>query len=188
MHRKTIWKKDMSKKNNFIWKAIQTICWLIFAGYSVQTGALLFNFVYSLFNPIATYNLHLGLNLSGLYNNSQTLFVLVFILIIAVSGLKAFVFFIVLKLFKKLNLVKPFSENVSSIISKITYYAFTIGIISFIAQRLIQRLIEKGYNVGVVERYWDDGGVYLMMSAILFVITLIFQRGIELQKENDLTV
>ncbi|WP_337865365.1 DUF2975 domain-containing protein [Ignavibacterium sp.] len=178
----------MSKKNNFIWKAIQTICWLIFAGYSVQTGALLFNLIYSLFNPAATHNLHLGLDLSQLYSKSQSVYVFVFSLIISVSALKAFVFYIVLKLFKKLNLVKPFSENVSSIISKITYYAFAIGIISFIAQRLIQRLIEKGYNVGVVERYWDDGGVYLMMSAILFVITLIFQRGIELQKENDLTV
>lgn len=178
----------MSKKNNFIWKAIQTICWLIFAGYSVQTGALLFNFVYSLFNPVATHNLHLGLDLSGLYSNSQTLYVLVSILIIAVSGLKAFVFYIVLKLFKKLNLIKPFSENVSSIISKITYYAFAIGIFSIISQELIQRLIEKGYNVGIVERYWIDGGTYLMMSAILFVIALIFQKGIELQNENDLTV
>ena len=109
-------------------------------------------------------------------------------MIIGVSALKAFVFFIVLKLFKKLNLVKPFSETVSSIILKITYYAFAIGIISIITQQIIQRLIQKGFNVGVVERYWDDGGVYLMMSAILFVIALIFQKGIELQKENDLTV
>lgn len=178
----------MSKKNNFIWKAIQTICWLIFAGYSVQTGALMFNFVYSLFNPVATHNLHLGLDLSQLYSNSQLVYVFVFVLIIVISALKAFVFFIVLKLFKKLNLVKPFSENVSSIISKITYYAFAIGIISIISQQLIQRLIQKGFNVGVVERYWNDGGTYLMMSAILFVIALIFQKGIELQNENDLTV
>jgi len=48
--------------------------------------------------------------------------------------------------------------------------------------------LEKGYNIDLIERYWNDGGAYLMMSAILFVIALIFKKGIELQNENDLTV
>jgi uncharacterized membrane protein len=106
----------------------------------------------------------------------------------ALSALKAYVFFITLKLFKSLNLVKPFSENVSAIITKITYLTFSIGIISIIAQVLVSRLSEKGYNSSLAERYWDDGGAYLAMTAILFAIALIFNKGIELQKENDLTV
>lgn len=178
----------MSKRNDFIWKAIQTICWLIFAGYCVQTGALVFNYIFSLFKPIATHNLHLGLDLSELYVKSKSIYTLVFALIIAISALKAYVFFIALKLFKSLNLVKPFSENVSAIIKKITYYTFSIGIISFIAQELVSRLSEKGYNCGLAERYWDDGGAFLAMTAILFAIALIFNKGIELQKENELTV
>ncbi|MBA4250407.1 MAG: DUF2975 domain-containing protein [Chlorobiaceae bacterium] len=178
----------MSKRNNFIWKGIQVICWLIFLGYCIQTGALLFNFIFSLFKPIATHNLHLGLDLSELYDKSISNYTLVFALIIAISALKAYVFFIALKLFKSLNLVKPFSENVSAIITKITYLTFSIGIISIIAQELVSRLSEKGYNCGLAERYWDDGGAYLAMTAILFAIALIFNKGIELQKENDLTV
>lgn len=178
----------MSKRNDFIWKTIQTICWLLFAGYCVQTGALLFNYIFSLFKPIATHNLHLGLDLSELYDKSITIYSLVFTLIIGISALKAYVFFITLKLFKSLNLVKPFSENVSAIINKITYYTFSIGIISIIAQKLVSRLFEKGYNSGLAERYWNDGGAYLAMTAILFAIALIFNKGIELQKENDLTV
>lgn len=178
----------MSKRNDFIWKAIQTICWFIFAGYCVQTGALVFNYIFSLFKPIATHNLHLGLDLSELYVKSKSIYTLVFALIIAISALKAYVFFIALKLFKSLNLVKPFSDNVSAIIKKITYYTFSIGIISITAQELVSRLTEKGYNCGLAERYWDDGGAFLTMSAILFAIALIFNKGIELQKENELTV
>jgi hypothetical protein len=178
----------MSKRNNFIWKGIQVICWLIFLSYCIQTGALLFNYIFSLFKPIATHNLHLALDLSELYDKSLSIYTLVFTIIMALSALKAYVFFITLKLFKSLNLVKPFSENVSAIITKITYLTFSIGIISIIAQVLVSRLSEKGYNSSLAERYWDDGGAYLAMTAILFAIALIFNKGIELQKENDLTV
>lgn len=179
---------DMSKRNNFIWKGIQVICWLIFFGYCIQTGALLFNYVFSLFKPIATHNLHLGLDLSELYLKSKSIYTLVFALIVAISALKAYLFFVVLKLFKTLNITKPFSENVSGVITKITYYTLSIGIISIIAQEVVSQLSDKGYNVGIVERYWNDGEAYLLMTAILFVIAFIFKKGIELQNENDLTV
>ena len=180
----------MSKRNNFIWKAIQTICWLIFVGYCVLTGALLFNYIFSLINPVGTHNLYFGLDLSELYNESMIIYTLLFAVMIAISALKGYVFYIVIKLFKTLNLVKPFSEKVSSFILRITYFTFGIGISSIIAHQLLIQLMLKGYNVwqGLVVRSLNDGGAYLMMSAIIFVIALIFQKGIELQNENDLTV
>jgi hypothetical protein len=178
----------MSKRNDFIWKAIQAICWLIFVGYCVQTGTLLFNYIFSLFKPTATHNLHLGLDLSELFSKNKTLYTLVFFAIITISALKAYLFFIAIKLFKILNLVKPFSENVSTFITKITYYTLSIGIFSIIAHQFFEKIFEKGFDVGLAKRYCNDGGAYLLMSAILFVIALIFQKGIELQNENDLTV
>ena len=178
----------MSKRNNFIWKGIQVICWLIFFGYCIQTGALIFNYIFSLFKPIATHNLHLGLDLSELYLKSKSIYIFVFILMIVISALKAYLFYVVLKLFKTLNITKPFSNSVNRIILKITYYTFSIGIISIIAQEFTDQLSNKGYNVGIVERYWNDGAGYLVMTAILFVISFIFKKGIELQIENDLTV
>ncbi len=178
----------MSKRNNFIWKGIQVICWLIFFGYCIETGTLLFNYIFSLFKPIATNNLHLGLDLSELYLKSNSIYTFVFTLMVVISALKAYIFFIALKLFKTLNITKPFSENVSAIITKISYTTFSIGIISIIAQEVANQLSDKGYNVGLVERYWNDGGGYLAMTAILFAIALIFKKGIELQNENDLTV
>lgn len=178
----------MTKKNDFIWKTIQFISWIIFAGYCVQTGALLFNFIYSLFRPVATKNLYLGLNLSAVYDKSIIVYTNVFTFIIFLSALKACVFYFVIKIFKKLNLVRPFSDEVAGLISKISYYAFAIGIIGAIAHEVTKRLIQKGYEAGVAERFWDDNFAYLMMAAIVFVISLIFKKGIELQKEQELTV
>lgn len=178
----------MSKRNDFIWKAIQTICWLIFAGYCIQSGTLLFNYIYSLFSPIATHNLHLGLNLSELYSKSIVIYSLTFSIIIVVSTLKAYLLFITLRLFKELNLANPFSDNVRSIIAKITYYTFSIGLLSLIVEHFFKKLLLKGFQLGEVEKYVNDGGAYLVMSAILFLIAMIFQKGIELQNENDLTI
>jgi hypothetical protein len=178
----------MSKTNDFIWNAIQVVCWLIFAGLCVQSGALIFNYIYSLFRPIATHNLHLGLDLSELYKQSQWLYTCVFSFVIAISIIKSIVFYYVLRLFKEIKLTQPFTTEVSVLISKISYHAFSIGVVGYVANRFVKSLIQKSYNVGDVSRYWDDIAAYLMMSAILFVIALIFKKGIELQTENDLTV
>ncbi|MBX2901680.1 MAG: DUF2975 domain-containing protein [Cyclobacteriaceae bacterium] len=178
----------MTKRNDFIWNAIQTVCWLIFAGFCVQTGALVFNYAYSLFRPVATHDLHLGLDLSELYNKNIAVYTVLFVIIVALSALKAYVFYTVIRIFKMLNLVKPFSDQVHQFILKTTYYAFTIGVISFVAHEIVKKLEAKDYQVGVIERYWNDSGAYFIMSAILFVIALIFKKGIEMQNESDLTV
>ncbi len=178
----------MSKRDDFIWKAIQVVCWFIFAGLCVQTGALLFNYLYSLFRPVATHNLHLGLDLSRVYEQSKTIYSALFSFLLAISVLKALVFYYVLRLFKNIELSKPFSETVSGLIAQISYFAFSVGLVSHLAHRFVKSLIQRGYDVDVISRYWDDSGAYLMMSAILFVIALIFKRGIELQNENELTV
>lgn len=178
----------MTKKNDFIWKTIQVIAWIIFIAYCIETGTLLFNYIFSLFKPIASKNLYLGLDLSDLYNKSLVLYTLLFSFIIILSALKAFVFYIVIKTCMKLNMIKPFSEEVAGFISKISYYAFTIAAVGYIAHQFTKRLIHKGYDAAAAERFWNDSFAYVMMAAIVFVIAMIFKKGIELQKEQDLTI
>lgn len=177
----------MIKGKDFIWNTLQTICWLYLAGYCVQAGSLLFDYIFSLFKPFATQNLDLVLNLSEFYNISIPAYRLVLFSIIAISALKAFVFVIVTKLFEVPNLVKSFFEKVSAIIARITCYAFSIGCISLVDQQAIKRLSAKGQNNGLADRYWNHGAAYLMMSTMLFVIALIFQHGIELQNKSELS-
>ena len=178
----------MTKKENFIWKLLQVVSWIIFIGFCIQTGALIFNFIYSLFRPIATHDLYLKLNLSELYERSFFLYVFLFSLAITISGISAWLFYLVIKLFDRLNLVKPFSEEVADLISRISYYAFSIGLLGVIAISFTKELTKKGFEVSTIGRFWEDSVTYLMMSAIIFIISLIFKRGIELQKENDLTI
>jgi hypothetical protein len=109
-----------------------------------------------------------------------------FVLVLAV--LKAYLFYLVVKIFKKLNLVKPFTIEIAKLIEKLSYEAVSIAIISIIAHQYTERLIHKGFDVGHVGNYWNDTAAFLMMAAILFIISRVFKKGIEMQNENDLTI
>jgi hypothetical protein len=107
---------------------------------------------------------------------------------VALAVLKAYLFYLVVKIFQKLNLVKPFDIEIAKLIEKISYEVVSIAIVSVIARQYTKRFIHRGYEVSHVEKYWNDAAAFLMMAAILFVISQVFKKGIELQNENDLTV
>ncbi|HMP91803.1 MAG TPA: DUF2975 domain-containing protein [Phnomibacter sp.] len=178
----------MSTKTNFVWRFIQVVCWVIFIGLCIQTGALLFNFIYSLYKPVATHRLYMQLNLHDLYQQNFAVYSGIMILIIGISAYKAYVFYRVIKLFEILNLVKPFSQQVQTAITQISYHGFGIGLISFVAHKVVTTKLQPSFSIGIAPSFWNDWGAYLMMSAILYVIALIFKKGIALQSEVDLTV
>jgi len=178
----------MTKKNDAILKVLHVVSWIAFLGLCIEAGALLFNFVYVLFKPIASHNIYKGLDLSNMYANHFPQFIGVMSFVVVLAVLKAFLFYLVVKIFQKLNLVKPFDIEISKLIEKLSYEAVVIAVVGIIAHQFTKRLIQNGYEVSHVEEYWNDTAAFLMMAAILFIISLVFKKGIELQNENDLTV
>ncbi|MCU0433509.1 MAG: DUF2975 domain-containing protein [Bacteroidia bacterium] len=178
----------MSSKSNLILKILKFVIWIIFIGLCVQTGTLLFNYIYSLFNPIATHNLHLGLNLSALYNASPALYSLLFLFIIAVSAAKSFTFYLLIVLFKKLNLSSPFSPEVSQGIMRISFSVLSVGLLGLMTHIISKICIRRNIELATSGTYWNDYTAYLLLAAVVFLIAGIFRKGIELQHENDLTI
>lgn len=178
----------MTKNNDFILKTLNVVSWIIFIGLCIEAGALMFNFVFTLIKPIATHNIYKGLDLSEMYENQFPHYIGVMSFIIVLAVLKAYLFYLVVKIFMKLNLLKPFDVEIAKLIEKISIEAFSIAIVSIVAHQYTKRLIESGYELNHIETYWDDTAAFLMMAAIIFVISQIFKKGIELQNENDLTV
>lgn len=105
-----------------------------------------------------------------------------------VTAIKAYLFFLITQIFSSLNLVKPFSEEISKLLAQISYYTFSIGLIGAIAHRYAQSLVKRGFDVDSAGQFWNDYSAFLMMAAVVFVIAQIFKKGLELQSENDLTV
>lgn len=178
----------MAPKTDFLIKALQVISWITFIGLSIQTGVLIFNFIFTQFNPLVAKDLNVGLDLTILLEQSRISFGFLFSFTIVLTSIKTYLFFLITEIFSRLNLVKPFSAEISKLISQISYYSFSIGLIGAIAHRYTQTLIKRGYDVNTVGQYWNDYSAFLMMAAVVFVIAQIFKKGLELQAENDLTV
>ena len=109
----------MKPTTKLILTILHVIAWIIFLGLCIKTGALLYSFFVTLvINPEGAKNLYMGLNLSSLYNFDIGDYAIVASLIIILSGAKAFLFYLVIKIFLKINLVAPFSKDVSLLISQ----------------------------------------------------------------------
>ncbi|GMQ30269.1 DUF2975 domain-containing protein [Algoriphagus confluentis] len=178
----------MSSKTDLVIKFLHVISWIIFIALCYQTGALIFNYAFMQFRVFPPENQYLILDLRELFTQSELYFGILFGLAIGVNGLKAYTFYLITLIFQYLNLHKPFSQEMSLLISKISYYIFAAGILGAIAQGVSDELAKKGFPVANANQQWDDYSAFLMMAAVVFVIAQIFKKGLELQAENELTV
>lgn len=178
----------MSKKNNVVFTGLHIVAWIIFIGLCIEAGGLVVNFIFSIYNPEFVQNLYQKLDLSEMYNRSKWAFFGMYSFILVISILKAYLFYVVITLLYKFNLSKPFNSFVSTQITQISYYTFSIGILSYIARQTALNLLHSGYAIDNLNQFWADSQAFILMAAIIYVIAQIFKKGIELQNENDLTV
>jgi len=178
----------MSNSSNFIFKALYIIAWIIFVGLSIEAGGLIVNFVFSVYKPEFVPHLYQKLDLSAMYNRSQWAFFGMYTFILAIAMLKAWLFYVVIELVGKLDLAKPFSTFVSKKIMLISILTLDIGVLSLVARQSAKNLLHHGYETDELNRFWVDGEAYILMAAVVYIIAIIFKKGIELQNENDLTI
>jgi hypothetical protein len=176
------------KQNDFIFKALTVIAWVIFVALCIEACALLVNFIYSLYNPAVLKNLYQKLDLSEMYNRSTAAYYSIYTFILVIAFLKAGLFYDVIKLVSKLDLNRPFSSFVSKQISSISYTTFGIGLISIVARQTANNLSHKGFDVNRLNDFWVDSQAYILMAGVIYAIATIFKRGIEIQNENDSTI
>ncbi len=178
----------MSQRNNFVFKGLHIVAWIIFIGLCIEAGGLVVNFVFSLYKPEFVQNLYQKLDLSQMYSLSKWAFFGMYSFVLIISLLKAYLFYSVIMLISKLNLSKPFNSYVANQISKISYYTLSIGLVSYIARQSAKNLLHRGFEIDMLNQYWSDSQAFILMAAVIYVISTIVSRGVEIQNENDLTV
>ena len=174
--------------NKFVFIFLHVIAWLIFVGLSIEAGALIVNFAFSVFKPEMVANLYQKMDLSVLHKQSEMVFFGMYGFVLFISILKVLLFYTVIMLLLKLDLTKPFNSFVSHKISQISYCTFSIGILSYIARQIANSLSTQGYEMDQLSQFWVDSSAFILMAAIIYIIAVIFKRGIELQEESELTI
>lgn len=178
----------MSNTNAFLFTALKIIAWIIFVGLSIEAGGLLVNFIFSIYKPEFLPNLYQKLDLTELYKESPWAYYQSYSFILAIAILKAVLFYTVVVLMSKMDLNKPFTSFVSKQISTLAYYTFSIGVISYLARQTQEKLLKSNLDLSKLSVFWTDSQAFILMSAVIYIIAVIFKKGIELQEENDLTV
>ena len=178
----------MSKTNNFVFWGLYVIAWLIFVGLSIEAGAIIVNFFFSLYNPEIIQNLYQKLDLMAMYDDSKLTFYGVYSFILIISILKAFLFYAVIHLMHKMELSKTFNTFVAKQILLISYFTLSIGILSHIARQIVKSLMHHGFVPDNLNQFWADSGAFILMGGVIYIIAIIFKKGIDIQNENDLTV
>lgn len=178
----------MPKTNYFVFKGLNIVAWIIFVGLCIESGGLIVNFIFSLYKPEFVQNLYQKLDLSEMYNRSKWAFYSMYSFILAISMLKAYLFYIVIRLISKLDLAKPFNSFVSKQITQISYYTLSIGLLSHIARQTAKNLLHRGFEIDQLNQFWADSQAFILMAAVIYVIATIFTKGVEIQTENDLTI
>jgi hypothetical protein len=178
----------MSKNKNIVFIILHIVTWIIFVGLCIEAGGLIVNFIFSLFKPEMVSKLYQKLDLSSMYQQSKWTYFGMYGFVISISVLKSMLFYILIELLYKLNLSKPFSSFAAKKITQISYFTFSIGILSFIASQTAKNLSHHGYEIDKLSQFWVDSEAFILMAAIIFVIAAIFRKGVEIQNENDLTI
>jgi len=178
----------MKAKNNFVFIVLNIVAWIIFVGLSIEAGGLIVNFIFSIFKPEMVQNLYQKMDLSELYNRSQWVFYSMYSFVLVISILKAILFYIVIMLLLKLDLEKPFNSYVSEKITQISYFTFSIGLLSYIARETAKNLQHRSYEIDQLNPFFVDSQAFILMAAVVYVIAVIFKKGIEIQSENELTI
>ncbi len=172
-------------KTKQILNTIKIISWILFIGLCIKLGAILISSTISLFvNTAAAEDLYLGLDLSNVYDFSKNHYVMLLSLVVSILALKAYLFYLVIKIFLKIDFDMPFTKVIANLISDISYFSLSAGVLAYIANRYSNWLQKKGV---LFDLEWGSSE-FLFMAGIVFIIALIFKRGIEIQSENELTV
>ncbi|MDG1279180.1 MAG: DUF2975 domain-containing protein [Algoriphagus sp.] len=181
--------KNSKTRTEKILVAMKVLIWIFFIGNCIKTGALAYSFFISLsINPNAASDLYMGLNLSEVLVRDNGHYSFMVINLIVLSAFRTFLVYLVLKIFLTLNLKKPFSVEMAGLIKRISILAISIGFVNLLVRAYVGWLLGDSPSVGYLAEYLYGSAEFIFFGIIIFIIGQVFQYGLELQAESELTV
>ncbi|HKR04447.1 MAG TPA: DUF2975 domain-containing protein [Bacteroidia bacterium] len=176
----------MKTKTEKILSVLHVLAWVAMIGYAVNFGSQLISFVVSFANPAASKKIPgVAQNLLFLQQDNFWFYVCVMSFVMALSAMFVQLWYIVITLLSKLNIKSPFTIEVSKKLEKIAYLLFTIWVVGFIGEHYVDWLSKRlGEQLNIIK----VANEFLFISGIVYIISQIFRRGIEIQEENQQTI
>lgn len=177
-------KIKVNSRTQQILTILKILSWVAFFGFVVKAGAYLFSYISSYWNPDTAHNIYQGLDLHQLREDNLTIYTVLMAFIFMMTVLKGIVWWMVAKIIDKIKLENPFSLEVAHQLEYISYSLFTVWVLSVSGGGFVAWLGDKAGNLN---DSWNTGE-FLFIAGLVYVISQIFKRGVELQSEHELTV
>ncbi|WP_142784342.1 DUF2975 domain-containing protein [Changchengzhania lutea] len=172
-------------KTKQVLNIMNVVSWIVFIGYCIKAGAIAIVSILTIFvNKKATENLYMGIDISNLYDFSEMHYTFVVLLFVLIVIIKAYIFYLLIKIFKTMDFNRPFDGVVVQLIFKISYFSLSVGLLGIISNAYTKWL---SYKVIFTELEMETSA-YIFMAGVIFVIASLFKRATEIQAENDLTI
>lgn len=179
----------MRTNTDRILSIMKFLFWLVFIGLCIKTGTIILSFIISLFSHSeAAGYLYLGLNLNELYQKHFVHYICLVLSIIMLSALKAYIAYLVTKIFIKINFNAPFNNITANLLMRISHGALAAGIIALVAYGYNFWLIRSKASMLNTIPFVEGSREFLFLAGIIFIIAQIFKKGVDLQSENELTI
>lgn len=179
----------MAIKSYLLLRIIKVLAWIGFIGLLVKAGIFLFTGFVSMFiSQLWAKNIMSGLDLSQLFNHDKVAYGILVSSLIAITVLEALLFYTVIRIFQKIDMVSPFNETVGKLIRTMSGYALVIGLLSNVCESFVAKYIAVGMSFPHLTEHICLGDSFIFFAGVLYFISILFARGIEMQQENELTV
>ncbi len=165
-------------------KIMLVLAWIAFIGFMIEAGTILTSYIISCINPEATKKLYNGMELYNLSQFNPIFYMMAVLFLVVAPVLKSMIALQVIKILSAFNLEHPFTMEVTRRLQRITLFMFWTWVTLFLSNTFRSGVMK----IEVSEDKKGNAAELLLLVGLLFVISQVFRRGVEIQSENDLTV
>ncbi|MGN6212417.1 DUF2975 domain-containing protein [Parafilimonas sp.] len=175
----------MKIRTTVILQVLRLLALLAFVGFTIEAGNILISFIVSFFNPDSAKNIYKGLDLHQLKAYGDWAYYLTVIFLFSIAALKAQVWQKVLNMLSHLKMDNPFQPQMMQFLTRVSNVLIAIWATGFL-YNILAGFVNKRTGGELLQII--DADNFLFMAGLVFIITQVFKRGMEIQSENELTV
>jgi len=177
-------KPKLKTRTEGVLTILNILSWIAFLGFMIEAGGVLVSYGISYVHPEAARKMYMGLNLYSVSQFSFWHYTLSVSILVAIAIMKAFVFFLAIKILSKVNLMNPFTIDVVRIMERMVHVLLGTWFMAMASNAHTAWLLKE---TGELHGDWV-ATEFIFMAGLMFIISQVFKRGVEIQSENDLTV
>ena len=174
----------MKNRTEQILLVMHVLAWIVFFGLIIKAGAIIVSYVVSTSNAEGAKNLYRGMNLFAVRQFSFWQYTTLVSFMVAILFLKANIAYLVTRVLSKIKMTSPFTIEISKLLEKISYTIFGTWLVVMLYNGHTTWLAKR--IDGMEEKFIS--GEFILLAGVVFVISQIFKKGVELQTESELTV